>query len=143
MKKPLRNDSLEQASDKQLAELLTTREVDASQLLRKNRVRKEDADKSHMIGDQLSEDQSPYLRTKRFDESKEVSADRAPRRFTSAVKLAALMKKDVEAVVTRQVEKRLPAIVKRLVAKEIEQIEALWGTQKDDQKQEKEDTLLH
>ena len=132
MKKPLRNDSLEQASDKQLAELLTTREVDASQLLRKNKIRKEDADKSHMIGNQLSEDQSPYLRMRLCDKGKENSADQASKRTISGVKLAAPMKKDIEAVVTRLVEKRLPAIVERLVAKEINQIEALWGTQKDD-----------
>lgn len=125
MKKPSRNDSLEQASDKQLAELLATREVDASALLRKNKARKKDADKSHMIGDQLSEDQSPYLRMRRCDKGKEVSADQASKRATSAVKLAALMKKDVEAVVTRLVEKRLPAIVERLVAKEIEQIRTI------------------
>ena len=122
MKKPSRNDSLEQASDKQLAELLATRQVDASQLLRKNKAQKKDADKSHMIGDQLSEDQSPYLRMRRCDKGKEVSADQDSKRATSAVKLAALMKKDVEAVVTHLVEKRLPAIVERLVAKEIEQI---------------------
>lgn len=121
MKKPSRNDSLEQGSDKQLAELLVTREVDASQLLRKIKARKKDADKSHMTGDQLSEDQSPYLRMRRCDKGKEVSADQASKRATSAMKLAALMKKDVEEVVTRLVEKRLPAIVERLVAKEIEQ----------------------
>ena len=104
-------------TDKALVELLTTREVDASGLIR---VIPEENNQSHdppATENLLIDNELVDLQRQKEPCSSEVYA-----LSFSAREIAALMSKQVEAVVSRLVITRLPIIVERIISEEIRQL---------------------
>jgi hypothetical protein len=117
---------VDKITDKALAELLTTREVDVSELIavkaEKNKQAKEPpvTDDLRFGDQQLTDSQAGSEQSGHEPYNSEGSA-----RAVSAEETADLMNKHVEAVVAHLVEIRLPFIVERIIAEQIRQIKAL------------------
>ena len=112
----------DQGAAEALAEVVATREVQSSSLPEKAEEQVEIAAEPSAVDDSLSEDVSSDLHKPSDSEEGTNPTSESSPAAASDGELATLMSRKIEALVTRLVEERLPAIAERIIVERFDKI---------------------